>query len=164
MAKPPSKPPADPKAPKAKVTRKPRAKAPQAPAAGKGAHLRVVGATATKRVGEAYTATDQGKAAVTMGMLCGMTQEQIAAVMGIAPKTLRLHYRHELDTGKNGLIMKVAGNMAAIAINPQHPKCLTAGIFILKCQGGWREQTVEQEEADDSPVEFTLSIGEKSAG
>ena len=67
--------------------------------------------------------TEAQRALVTLGAAGGMPQEDIAKVIGIAPKTLREHYRDELDHGKAKANMMVlgelyklckAGNVAAI--------------------------------------------------
>src|SRR3954469_8201467 len=46
---------------------------------------------------------------------CGVPEADIAVVIGIAPKTLRKHFRGELDTGHIKASAKVAGNLYRIA-------------------------------------------------
>lgn len=46
---------------------------------------------------------------------CGVPEADIAIVVGIAPKTLRKHFRDELDTGHIKASAKVAGNLYGIA-------------------------------------------------
>src|SRR4051794_6335810 len=41
---------------------------------------------------------------------CGVPKTDIAVVIGIAPKTLRKHFREELDTGHIKASARVAGN------------------------------------------------------
>src|SRR3954447_8378653 len=41
---------------------------------------------------------------------CGVPEADIAIVIGVAPKTLRKHFRQELDTGHIRASAKVAGN------------------------------------------------------
>ena len=66
----------------------------------------------------------------------GTPQEDIARAMGIAPKTLRKHYREELDTGAtiaNGL---VGGALFNKAVNGD----TAAQIWWTKSRMGWREK------------------------
>src|SRR3954454_13695176 len=69
---------------------------------------------------------------------CGVPEADIAAVIRIAPKTLRKHFREELDTGHIKANAKVAGNLYRIA-NGSGREAVTAAIFWLKVRAGWRE-------------------------
>src|SRR4051812_10489416 len=69
---------------------------------------------------------------------CGGPEADIAVVIGIAPKTLRKHFREELDTGHIKANAKVAGNLYRIA-NGSGREAVTAAIFWLKVRAGWRE-------------------------
>ena len=62
----------------------------------------------------------------------------IASVIGIDPKTLRKHYRHELDNGQVKATAKVAESLFRKA-TAEGPQSVTAAIFWLKTKGGWRE-------------------------
>lgn len=65
----------------------------------------------------------------------GLEQERIARVMGIDAKTLRKHYRHELDVGADKANMIVAQRLF-----DQTAKNVVAAIFWLKARAGWRER------------------------
>ena len=69
---------------------------------------------------------------------CGIPETDIAAVVGIAPKTLRRHFRGELDTGHIKANAKVASNLYRIATGSGR-EAVTAAIFWLKVRAGWRE-------------------------
>lgn len=69
---------------------------------------------------------------------CGIPETDIAAVVDIAPKTLRKHFRIELDTGHIKANAKVAGNLYRIATGSGR-EAVTAAIFWLKTRAGWRE-------------------------
>src|SRR4051794_38743891 len=69
---------------------------------------------------------------------CGVPEADIAVVIGIAPKTLRKHFRDELDTGHIKVSAKVAGNLYRIATGSGR-EAVTAAIFSLKVKAGWRE-------------------------
>lgn len=68
----------------------------------------------------------------------GNTEEQIAAVIGISDKTLRLHYRAELD-----LAIIKANNAVKANLFKQATKddlrSVQAAIFWLRCRAGWSE-------------------------
>ena len=65
-------------------------------------------------------------------------EHNIASVIGIDPKTLRKHYRHELDNGQVKATAKVAESLFRKATS-DGPQSVTAAIFWLKTRGGWRE-------------------------
>ena len=80
----------------------------------------------------------------------GTTQETIARILGIDEKTLRKHYRDELDLARaqanasvGGMLFKKAkaGDTAAM-------------IFWMKTQAGWRETArVEHSGPDGGPIQ-----------
>lgn len=68
----------------------------------------------------------------------GVPEDAIARVLGIDPKTLRKHYRDELDTGQIKATAKVAESLFRKATT-DGAQSVTAAIFWLKTRGGWRE-------------------------
>jgi hypothetical protein len=68
----------------------------------------------------------------------GVPELNIASVIGIDPKTLRKHYRDELDNGQVKATAKVAESLFRKATS-DGPQSVTAAIFWLKTKGGWRE-------------------------
>jgi hypothetical protein len=92
-----------------------------------------------------HTPTDETRDQVLRGVIAGVDQDRIAAILGIAPKTLRKHYRDELDHGKAKANMAVGGSLYQKAIGGD----TTAAIFWAKTQMGWREtQNVNQTNVD----------------
>ena len=73
----------------------------------------------------------------------GIPEADIATVIEIDPKTLRRHYRRELDTGHIKANTKVAENLYRKAIG-EGREAVTAAIFWLKTRARWRE-TIETE-------------------
>jgi hypothetical protein len=65
----------------------------------------------------------------------GTKQEDIAAVLGIDPKTLRKHYREELDFAARNAIEQIGGALFTKAMGGD----TGAMIFWLKTQAGWKE-------------------------
>jgi hypothetical protein len=76
----------------------------------------------------------------------GVPQDNIATVIGCAPKTLRKCFRDELDRGVAEANATVAGYLFASTKRGN----VTAQIFWLKTRANWREQKVP-----DNPVADT---------
>jgi hypothetical protein len=92
---------------------------------------------AKKQTKPEYKPTDQERQFVKAMVACGIPQSEIALVVDIAPKTLRKHFRKELDTGKVEANTKVAQALLKQALNGN----TSAMMFWLKTQAGWRETT-----------------------
>ena len=74
----------------------------------------------------------------------GVPEDEIARSMGehgIDPKTLRKHFRRELDIGATKANSNVAQTAYQMATSG---KCPAATIFWLKCRAGWKEINVLQ--------------------
>jgi hypothetical protein len=69
----------------------------------------------------------------------GIPEPDIARVLSVDPKTLRKHYRDELDLGETKANAQVAGYLFNAAKNGN----VTAQIFWLKTRARWRESPVE---------------------
>src|SRR6185436_11467741 len=69
----------------------------------------------------------------------GIPEIDIAAVLGVDPKTLRKHYRDELDLGETKANAQVAGFLFNSAKNGN----VSAQIFWLKTRARWRETPLE---------------------
>jgi hypothetical protein len=69
----------------------------------------------------------------------GIPEADISGVVGIDPKTLRKHYREELDLGETKGNAQVAGFLFNAAKNGN----VTAQIFWLKTRAKWRETPME---------------------
>jgi hypothetical protein len=73
----------------------------------------------------------------------GVPEEKIARVVGIDAKTLRKHYRDELDTGQTKANSKVAESLYRKATG-EGPQSVTAAIFWLKTRAQWKETAVSE--------------------
>jgi hypothetical protein len=69
----------------------------------------------------------------------GIPEIDISGVVGIDAKTLRKHYRDELDLGETKANAQVAGFL----FNSARSGNVTAQIFWLKTRARWRETPVE---------------------
>jgi hypothetical protein len=68
----------------------------------------------------------------------GIRQSEVAAVLGIDEKTLRLHFRHELDTGATKANMRVVQSLYDMAVRDKIP---AAAIWWTKARMGWKSET-----------------------
>jgi hypothetical protein len=68
----------------------------------------------------------------------GIRQSEIAAVLGIDEKTLRRHFRRELDTGATEANMRVAQSLYDMAVRDKIP---AAAIWWTKARMGWKSET-----------------------
>jgi len=66
----------------------------------------------------------------------GVRADEIAGYLGIDPKTLRKHYRRELDVGTTKANVQVARALHRQATEGN----TSAAIFWMKARGGWREK------------------------
>ncbi len=81
----------------------------------------------------------------------GIPEADIARVIGIDPKTLRKHYRDELDTGHIMALAKVAESLFRKATSDS-PQSVTTAIFWLKTRGGWRENPRDQHSTQNTDL------------
>lgn len=73
----------------------------------------------------------------------GIPEADIATVLDIDPKTLRKHYRQELDKGAIKATAKVAESLFRKATT-DGSQSVTAAIFWLKTRAGWKETLVQE--------------------
>ncbi|MCW5713439.1 MAG: hypothetical protein KIT43_02830 [Bauldia sp.] len=84
----------------------------------------------------------------------GVPEVDIGGIIGIDPKTLRKHYRAELDYGHTKANIKVAENLYRKATG-EGRESVTAAIFWLKARAGWREKQIHEIQTPE-PVTFTI--------
>jgi len=84
----------------------------------------------------------------------GVPEADIARVLAVDAKTLRKHYREELDTGHVKATAKVAEFLFRKATT-DGPQCVTAAIFWMKTRGGWRETPQSHEVAITDVTQMT---------
>jgi hypothetical protein len=82
---------------------------------------------------------EQGRKVHSMAAL-GIPQEEIALILGLrSPKTLRRHFREELDRAAPEANARVAQSLFQQAISGKNT---AATIFWMKSRAGWRESAV----------------------
>ena len=82
-----------------------------------------------------FKPTDEQREQVIALSSNGLPHIQIARIVGCAPKTLRKHFRVELNIGKIQANAKVAGALYPLALDGN----VKAQTFWLKTVGGWQE-------------------------
>ena len=82
----------------------------------------------------------------------GIPEAKIASLIGIDAKTLRKHYRNELDYGHTKANARVAENLYRKATG-EGREAVTAAIFWLKTRARWTETSVHEHTGDpDRPI------------
>ena len=107
-----------------------------------------------------FKPTEQERRTVKTMAGLGFKQEDIAKVVGLrSDKTLRKHFREEITRGSIDARAQVSQTLYKMAISGKH---LTATIFFLKTQAGWRETpTAENRPAPVPP--FVVALEKKAA-
>jgi len=86
----------------------------------------------------------------------GLPHEQIGAIIGIDDKTLRKHYRTELDRGKAMASVAVAKSLFQKATEDGDT---TAMIWWTKSQMGWTDKPKESDE-EPQALNITFTVAE----
>lgn len=88
---------------------------------------------------------------------CGLPEADIGRVLGIDAKTLRKHYRAELDLGHVKANARVAANLFRMATGTGR-EAITAAIFWCKTRMGWRETLINEHTGKDGgPIQVVIS-------
>ena len=86
----------------------------------------------------------------------GIPEADIAGVVGVDAKTLRKHYRNELDHGHTKANARVAENLYRKATGDGR-EAVIAAIFWLKTRAQWKETSVrELSGKDDGPLTVVI--------
>ncbi len=98
-----------------------------------------------------HTPTDDQRSMVEAMAGYGVPHDDIAIVLDIDPKTLRLKYRRELDLGVAKANAKIGQTLFTQATSGN----TAAAIFWAKARMGWREkQDISLTGADGGPVQI----------
>jgi len=89
-----------------------------------------------RRGRQSHEPSDKARADVQALAGFGVREDEIAMYIGIDPKTLRKHYRAELDTGHIKANAAVARSLYKQATEGN----TAAAIFWMKARAGWRER------------------------
>lgn len=115
-----------------------------------------------KRGPKPWKPTPEDLAKIRLYAGLGATHDNIGALMGRSADTLNKHpaAREALAAGKAEVLTKVAGKLVEAALKGN----LTAAIFYLKTQGGWRETNrIEHTGADGEAIAISSGMTAKEA-
>ena len=93
-----------------------------------------------------HAPTEKSRAEVAALYSYGIPQEEIANFLGIDAKTLRKHYREELDVAQVkahaqvGRFLFQNATGATLKEGASHSDCVRAAMFWAKTRMGWREK------------------------
>jgi hypothetical protein len=93
--------------------------------------------------------SDESKRLVETSAGLGLPHEQIGALIGIDDKTLRKHYRTELDLGK----AKASAQIAKTLFNKAQGGDTTALIWWTKAQMRWAETQKQEVSGPDGSAQ-----------
>ncbi len=112
-----------------------------------------------------HAPTPESRAQVSALYSYGITQEEIARFIGIDPKTLRLHYRDELDSAhikanaKVGQFLFQNASGQTLKDGASHSDCVRAAMFWAKTRMGWREtQNIDHTTGGEKMTGLTVSF------
>lgn len=87
-----------------------------------------------------FELNEENRQQVELAVGFGLNQDQIGKLMNCDVTTLRKYFRHELDAGKEKLVMSIGSQLYKKAMKGD----TISAIFLAKTKGGFRE-TVEHE-------------------
>src|SRR3954463_11188857 len=98
-----------------------------------------------------FDPTDEQRRTVKAMSGFGIPQPDIATHVGIDPKTLRKHFREELDRGSIEATAKVGQSLFRMATQGNN---VPAAIFWMQARASWREKNnLEITGRDGGPIE-----------
>ena len=97
-----------------------------------------------------FKPTPEQEKICSLGVGFGLTHVQIGKLVGCDPKTLRKHFGHALETGRERLTMDIGSQLYKKAMKGD----TISAIFLAKTKAGFRE-TVEHE---GLPSNITVSF------
>jgi hypothetical protein len=105
--------------------------------------------------GVTYVPTEEQRRTVRAMSGLGIPQDDIATFLEIDKKTLRKHFREELDRGSIEATTKVAQSLFRMATDGGS---VAAAIFWMKARAGWREKHDGSMSASTDVEDKSLSV------
>ena len=99
-----------------------------------------------------FKPTPEQEKVCSLGVGFGLTHEQIGKLVGGSPKTLRKHFQHALETGKERLTMDIGSQLYKKAMNGD----TISAIFLAKTKGGFQEKVEHEGLPNQISVSFNL--------
>src|SRR5579884_172868 len=102
-----------------------------------------------------FIANDKQRRQVKAMVALGIRQDEIAKVLDMTPKTLRKHFRSELDLGAIEANAKVMESLFQMATSGKNT---AATIFWVKTRCGAREQERRESSREAAPAPFVVEV------
>ena len=99
-----------------------------------------------------FKPTPEQEKVCSLGVGFGLTHVQIGKLVGCDPKTLRKHFGHALETGKERLTMDIGSQLYKKAMNGD----TISAIFLAKTKGGFQEKVEHEGIPNQISVSFSL--------
>lgn len=120
--------------------------------------------TEKRRTKPPHEPTDRTRAEVSALYSFGIPQEDIGRYIGIDAKTLRKHYRDELDNSVTkanaavGRFLYQNATGSTLKDGANHSDCVRAAMFWAKTRMGWRETQDLNHRSEDGSMSPTQII------
>ena len=124
---------------------------------------------ARKRGQPPYVPTDKDRLTVKVMVAGGIEQSAIAGVLGIALKTLRKHFRREIETSAAEVAAQVVASLITMAVGQKAapgrsalPPNFNAAKYYTQARMGWSERIiVDDGKPADTPMRVVVEfVGE----
>jgi len=99
-----------------------------------------------------FKPTPEQEKVCSLGVGFGLTHEQIGKLVGCSAKTLRKHFPHALETGRERLTMDIGSQLYKKAMNGD----TISAIFLAKTKGGFQEKVEHEGIPNQISVSFSL--------
>jgi hypothetical protein len=99
-----------------------------------------------------FKPTPEQEKVCSLGVGFGLTHVQIGKLVGCDPKTLRKHFGHALETGRERLTMDIGSQLYKKAMNGD----TISAIFLAKTKGGFQEKVEHEGIPNQISVSFSL--------
>ena len=99
-----------------------------------------------------FEPTPETEKICSLGVAFGLNHAQIAKLVGCSPKTLRKHFSHALETGKERLVMSLGTKLYSKAMKGD----TVSAIFLAKTKAGFQEKVEHEGIPNEISVSFSL--------
>ena len=99
-----------------------------------------------------FKPTPENEKVCSLGVAFGLNHHQISKLVGCSPKTLRKHFSHALETGKERLIMSLGSKLYSKAMKGD----TISAIFLAKTKAGFTEKVEHEGIPSAISVSFSL--------
>ena len=112
-------------------------------------------------MGVSFEPTEEQRKTVRAMSGFGIPQDDIATLLEIDAKTLRKHFRRELDRGMVEATAKVAQSLFLMATQGKN---VAAAIFWMKARAGWQDRQADGAGKDVKPLTVNIVRFSDTAG